>query len=109
MDLMFATASKFNGNLSNWDVSNVSTMTSMFSAARSFNGDVSNWDVSNVRSMSQMFAYTNNFNGDLSGWKVVRPVLGDWRSYKSLRVTNVKGIFKGKRNYTLPPWLPPGA
>ena len=33
------------------------------------NGDISNWDVSNVIDMSHMF-YNSKFNSDISGWNV---------------------------------------
>ena len=36
----------------------------------SFNGDLSSWDVSNVTSMVRMFAQASSFNGDLSSWNV---------------------------------------
>ena len=69
MSAMFAEAFSFNGDLSKWDVSNVKNMHAMFFAAESFNGDLSKWDVSNVRNMSSMFSYSS-FNGDLSKWNV---------------------------------------
>jgi surface protein len=34
-----------------------------------FNGDISQWDVSNVTDMSFMF-YRSNFTGDISKWDV---------------------------------------
>ena len=40
-----------------------------------FNGDISNWDVSNVTSMKGMF-YSSKFNGDLSKWKINPKVKG---------------------------------
>ena len=46
--------SNFNGDISEWDVSNVKDMTSMFDDSN-FNGDISNWDVSNVKYMGYMF------------------------------------------------------
>jgi len=49
---MFNTATKFNGDVSNWDVSSVTTMKEMFYGATEFNGDVSNWDVSSVTYMA---------------------------------------------------------
>ena len=73
--------SKFNGDISNWDVSNVEDMCYMFCGA-SFtakNGDLSNWDVSNVKDMEVMF-YKSKFNGNLSKWDVSN-------------VKNMKGIF----------------
>ena len=46
--------SKFNGDISEWDVSNVKNMAWMF-ASSAFNQDISNWDVSNVLYMNNMF------------------------------------------------------
>ena len=45
---------QFNGDISQWDVSNVTNMSGMF-AGSEFNGDISQWDVSNVTNMSGMF------------------------------------------------------
>ena len=49
--------SKFNGDISNWDVSNVKHMTNMFAHSEftGKNGDISNWDVSNVKDMKGIF------------------------------------------------------
>ena len=60
----------FNGDISAWDVSSVTDMSSMFAAHATFNGDLSSWDVSSVTNMGGMFASTENFNGDLSSWDV---------------------------------------
>jgi surface protein len=46
--------STFNGNISKWDVSNVTVMYKMFCMAN-FNGNISKWNVSNVINMSYMF------------------------------------------------------
>jgi surface protein len=68
MSELFNYLDKFNGNISLWDVSNVTDMRSMFYGSR-FNGDLSDWDVSKVTNMSAMF-YGSRFNGDLSDWDV---------------------------------------
>ena len=47
---MFYT-SAFNSDLSNWQVSRVTTLQSTFEAAYSFNGDVSTWEVSLLTNM----------------------------------------------------------
>ena len=64
---MFA-YSKFDGDISKWNVSKVSDMSDMFLYSK-FNHDISNWDVSNVTNMSRMFAFSS-FNGDISNWKI---------------------------------------
>jgi hypothetical protein len=48
---------KFNGDISEWNVSNVKVMNSMFFTSE-FNGDISKWDVSNVFNMTRMFEYS---------------------------------------------------
>ena len=58
----------FNGDISSWDVSNVTNMNRMFAGCESFNQDISSWDVSNVRDMSFMFLKCFKFNQDISSW-----------------------------------------
>lgn len=41
-----------------------------FRGAASFNGDISNWDVSEITDMERMFEDARSFNQDLSGWCV---------------------------------------
>ena len=55
MTQMFEYASNFNGDLSAWDVSNVTNMDMMFRSANSFNGDLSSWDVTNISSKPVRF------------------------------------------------------
>jgi surface protein len=62
---MFA-LSKFNGDIGNWDVSNVKNMGEIFSESK-FNKDISKWNVSNVQDMKDMF-YRCPFNGNLTEW-----------------------------------------
>ena len=57
---------KHYGNISLWNVSNVTDMSNMFYYSE-FNGDISNWDVSNVIDMTCMFT-NSKFNGDISKW-----------------------------------------
>ena len=60
---------KFNGDISEWDVSNVTNMRFMFCDTK-FSGDISNWDVSNVEDMYDMFYGCNDFNCNLNKWDV---------------------------------------
>ena len=55
MDRMFIKAHAFNGDLSRWHTSKVTTMERMFRTAHAFNGDLSRWDTSNVTTMDCMF------------------------------------------------------
>lgn len=56
-------------NLNCIDTSAITNMRELFTKFRSFNGDISGWDVSNVTDMSDMF-YRSSFRGDISGWNV---------------------------------------
>ncbi|WP_293015557.1 BspA family leucine-rich repeat surface protein [Mongoliibacter sp.] len=67
---MFSNNFNFNGDINNWDVSNVRDMSSMFRTARSFNQDLNNWDVSKVINMHFMFLGASSFNGNISNWDV---------------------------------------
>ena len=60
----------FNGDISEWDVSNVKNMGFMFSECEHFNQDISQWDVSNVENMFAMFFDCNHFNQNISVWDV---------------------------------------
>ena len=53
------------GEISNWDVSNVTDMAWMFDAARSFNQPLNNWNVSKVKIMAVMFEGARSFNQPL--------------------------------------------
>ena len=70
MHHVFIRASSFNGNVSTWNVSAVTDMNSMFNGASSFNGDISIWNVSAVTDMGSMFSSASDFNGDISSWNV---------------------------------------
>merc|ERR1712161_58009 len=63
-------ATKFNGDVSDWDVSNVIDMRKMFKGASRFNDDVSSWDVSSVTNMDGMFNRASEFRQNLCSWKV---------------------------------------
>ena len=57
MRLMFFNCYKFNQQLNNWDVSNVTDMSFMFYYCKSFNQPLTNWDVSNVNNYYAMFEF----------------------------------------------------
>ena len=98
--------SRYNYNISEWDVSNVNDMSSMFENAEKFNGDISHWDVSHVTDMDCMFQ-GSIFNDDISRWNVshvtnmngmfrfdkeFNQYLGDWNTSN---VLNTCGMFNG--------------
>ena len=86
MSYMFFGATSFNGDLSSWDISNVKNMSGMFNGATSFNGNISSWDVSNVNRMGSMFNGATSFNQELSSWDVSN-------------VVNMSGMFNGATSF----------
>ena len=70
------------GDISKWDVSNVTSFKRLFCFIPKFNEDISNWDTSNVTDMSEMFYNCTTFCYDIRGWDVSN-------------VTNFNRMFKG--------------
>jgi surface protein len=67
---MFVYAESFNGDISNWDMSNVKYMDFMFYGASQFNSDISNWNTSSAKTMRGMFQNAQSFNQSLDTWDV---------------------------------------
>jgi surface protein len=63
---MFYEAKNFNADISNWDVSNITSMRGMFYKAAKFNQDINDWNISKVTDMSAMFEKATNFDQTLS-------------------------------------------
>ena len=70
MTFLFIDKTTFNDDISNWDTSSVTSMFGMFSYSSSFNQDISNWNVSNVTDMTNMFPNATAFNQDIGAWDV---------------------------------------
>ena len=84
----------FNEDISNWDTSNVTNMSSMFEGAASFTGnlgpgDISLWTTLNVTDMSSMFRGASSFNARLAGNGP--PPLG---AFSTTNVTNMSNMFR---------------
>ena len=61
--------SYFDGDLSRWDVSKVENMRDMFESSHFNNDSICDWDVSNVETMNGMF-WNSAFNQDISSWDI---------------------------------------
>ena len=70
MSSAFYAKANFNADISSWDVSSVTDMHFMFGNASDFNADISSWDVSNVTDMRWMFFDTQEFKRPIGGWNV---------------------------------------
>jgi surface protein len=81
MSYMFYDATSFNQNLNSWNVWRVTDMSGMFLDARAFNGNISSWNTGNVTNMENMFENAIAFNGNISNWDVSS-------------VTNMSGMFQ---------------
>ncbi len=67
-----------------WCGSDASSCGSAYVAMRSFNGDISMWDVSKVTTMYFTFLQASAFNGDTSKWDVAK--VTTMSASKSIRV-----------------------
>ncbi|CAL6393591.1 unnamed protein product [Bathycoccus prasinos] len=100
----FADQTKFNGDISKWDTSQVTSMISLFWNASDFNQDIARWDTSRAEHMDWMFGSTT-FNQDISGWSTAKVTsmwgmfyyasafnqdIGGWNTEK---VTDMRSMF----------------
>ena len=58
----------FQGDVSEWDMSNAEDTNSVFYGCENFNCDLSKWDMSNVKVCRRMFERCTRFDQDLSSW-----------------------------------------
>lgn len=89
MSDLFSGCTTFNDDISRWDVSKVTNMAGMFKEARAFNQPIGDWDVSNVTNMEEMFAIALVFD---------QPI-GDWNVSK---VTNMQDMFEWAKAFNNP-------
>jgi surface protein len=69
---MFEGCINFNGNVGNWNTSNITNMFQVFRDATFFNNggnsNINNWNTSNVTSMNGMFRGAISFNQPIGNW-----------------------------------------
>ena len=71
MSTMFQSALTYKGiGLSNWYTSSVTNLQATFEEAVSFVGNITTWDTSKVIDLQRTFQYASSFNGDISRWNV---------------------------------------
>lgn len=68
MSYMFQDATAFNQNLYSWNTNNVLYMNGMFNEAANFSGNITTWNTANVVNMSYMFANATSFNENIGSW-----------------------------------------
>lgn len=76
MSFLFKVFKEFDGDISDWDVSNVEDMSYMFFCTdfTGKNTDFSKWDILNVRDMRYMFA-ESKLSVNLSSWTIPKDCL----------------------------------
>ena len=102
------------GDLTNWDVSNVTNMSGMFGSAGKnatiWNiGNISNWNVSNVTDMANMFSYAGQnatYSLDLSTKQVTKEDGTTYTAWDVSNVTSYSGFNTGvESKITAPTWV----
>ncbi|BCE00166.1 BspA family leucine-rich repeat surface protein [Marinicellulosiphila megalodicopiae] len=70
LERMFVGNDNVNGNLNNWDTSNIKNIDSMLLYSKNVNLKIDQWDVSNVETMQVAFSGIESHTLDLSKWNV---------------------------------------
>ena len=65
---MFQNASNFNGNIGDWAISNVTSLTQTFFQASSFNQNIAGWNTSNNGGLIETFREAPSFNQPIGSW-----------------------------------------
>lgn len=89
MSSMFQSTPKFDRNISNWDMSRVSTTSSMFANTVAFDQPIGDLNITYVPDVSGMFSNAAKFNQPLANWERV----GSTTSY----ITTMASMFAGAR------------
>ena len=112
MSLMFYQPTQPIGDISSWDVSNVTDMNNMFGLTN-YVPEISHWDVSSVEYMYGMFSFSL-FNQDISNWDVGSLIRADFMFYSNSRfdqdlsswdvsnVVNMSSMFSGTDAFNQP-------
>ncbi|CAB5503515.1 BspA family leucine-rich repeat surface protein, partial [Bathymodiolus thermophilus thioautotrophic gill symbiont] len=79
----FYEAYNFNQNIDKWDVSNMINAESMFYGATTFNQDIGSWDVGRMTNTKNMFSGTVSFNQDIDSWDVSKLTTAKWMFYEA--------------------------
>lgn len=112
LSAMLSSATKFNDpSVSNWDVSNVTSIANLFGADIAFNQPLNSWNTANVTNMSLAFSSALAFNQPLSNWNTTKVTdmnnmfanaaafnqpLSTW---KTSNVTTLYGTFNGASTF----------
>ena len=67
LNYLFYLFPEFNGNISNWNTSNIIDFSFMFYKCK-FNQDISNWKFSKKLTTTQEMFLNSEFNQDISNW-----------------------------------------
>lgn len=83
---MFAGASKFNGDIGAWDISNMQNVVAMFQSASAFNQDIGGWQTAQTAIFEAMFSNATSINQDLGAWD-------------TSNATHMSGMFAGASSF----------
>jgi surface protein len=111
---LFYGATSFNGDVGNWNTSNVIDMSNMFDGAISFDQPIGDWNTSNVTDMRGMFGGASSFSQSIGDWSTSNvsdmsymfagatlfdQPIGSWNTSS---VSNMFGMFQGATSFDQP-------
>jgi surface protein len=95
LDRTFQDCSNFNGEIGNWDISNVTNIEDMFNGAIVFNKYIGNWNTSKINAARSLFSNASAFNQDISTKIINAGQPNEYVAWDVSKVSVMTNVFSG--------------
>ncbi len=90
----FQCAETFNGKITDWNLSKATSMLRMFASAKKFNGDLSSWTKTLVKQEGDKKGEIPNINGIFKGSLITEKRVETWGWKAKMSSTDLESMWK---------------